>query len=439
MRVLLVLEDKSEAKALGEIATELGMTCRLGGTLIEAEALLKQQPPWSAIVVRRGKGAIALRSFLRAAASNAPTAKIFVLGSAPPSSGDESQLREIAAASSVELLGEAPALDVVVRLAGVRIGKPPAVIAFETLTRLDDRKTWTQTLARDRETSERGVLSMLDPRIALDKDALAGLSAALAPVIAVKHPTLSAAKKVLLDAPSPIVFWPSPPGILLSELLARTRASPDTKLLPIGGVLGVMAQLGGALRALHAAGVAHGAVEPWSVWASDDGSVRLLNQGFAAFAEAERRRARGKRFQLPVPDDSLPPELAIDEQGVGPASDVYGAGIVLYELLCGVRPFRRRTASETLQAILREEPAPPLALRPDVPAHLSALTISMLAKKPAERPAHGGVLEEAFLAMLPKADGWRRLLGSIAKPETLVASMLRDNPPPPKDPDSTKT
>jgi hypothetical protein len=427
MRVLFVLEDKGEAKALVDLASELGLSPRTCESLIEGEGLLKEHA-FDAIVLRRGKGSIALRSFLRTAASNAPSAKLFVLGGqqSAGSGGDDTQVRALSAATGVELLAEAPPTEIIVRVIGAKLGKAPAVLGYEVVTPIDHRRSWTASLANDRATGERGVLATLDPRIALDELALDELGRELPPAVAVKHPSLAVASRIALEPPVPLVFWSVPPGLPLSALFQAERDRKPPSPLPLGGALGVMVQLAGALRALHEASVVHGAIEPWAVWACKDGGVRLIHQGFAAFAEAERRRTRDRRSTSPFPEDGLPPEKALDDRGATPAGDVYGAGIVLYELLCGERPFRRGSSSETLQAILSDAPVPPDARRPDVPAPLSALVVSMLAKAPEDRPKDGATLEAALLALMPKSGGWRRLLGSSAKPEELVAEMMRE-------------
>src|SRR5262249_3635016 len=139
-----------------------------------------------------------------------------------------------------------------------------------------------------------------------------------------------------------------------------------------------------------------------------------------------RRRTKGRAYALPFPEDGLPPEKLVDDDNDTPASDVYGAGLLLYELLCNARPFRRRSSNETVQAILRDAPAAPSSLLPDVSEPLSALALSMLAKSPKDRPANGAALVASFSAMLPRAPGWRGLLGSNAKPSDIVAAMLRE-------------
>lgn len=427
MRVLFVLEDKGEAKALMESAWSLGLTYKTCDSIAEGEELIKQHP-FDAVVLRRGRVSIALKSFLRSAHAAAPSARIFLLGSSPSSQADtasDEQVRALMSGSSVEILIDAPPTEVIVRILALELGRRPALLGYESLHQITHRRSWTSRLARDRATGELGVLATLDPHLATDEEALEELGRVLPPALAVKHASLGEAKRVDLERPVPLIFWPVPPGVPISELTAPRDHAP-AQPLPIEGALAVTALLAGALDALHAASVIHGSVAPWAVWACADGGVLLLHQGFAVFAEEERRRTRDRRYPLPFTEDALAPEKFMNDRAITPAVDVYGAGLILYQMLCGVRPFQREDATETLKAILQEAPAPPEKRRPDIPANVSELVLSMLAKAPEDRPQDGAALLRAVSPLLPKAGGLRRLFGGAAKPESLVAAMLND-------------
>jgi hypothetical protein len=426
MRVLFVLEDKGESKALTESASSLGLKFKSCDSLAEGESLVKQHA-FDAVVLRRGRGSIALKSFLRSAHTAAPSMRIFLLGSSPGGQADtasDEQIRALVSGSSIEILVDAPPTEVIVRLLAIELGRRPSLLGYESLQQITFRRSWTSSLARDRATGEQGVLATLDPHLAADEEALEELGRVLPPALAVKHASLGAAKRVDLERPVPLVFWPVPAGAPVSALTERRERAAGAPL-PIEGALGLIALLAGALDALHTASIIHGAVAPWAVWACADGGALLLHQGFAAFAEEERRRTRDRRHPLPFSEDALAPEKLMNDRAITPAVDVYGAGLVLYEMLCGARPFQRDSAMDTLQAILQDAPTPPSARRPDVPAQVSALVLSMLAKAPEDRPQNGAELLRAVEPLLPKAGGLRRLFGGAAKPEALVAAMLQ--------------
>lgn len=77
---------------------------------------------------------------------------------------------------------------------------------------------------------------------------------------------------------------------------------------------------------------------------------------------------------------------------IGPRTDVYGLGAILYEILAGRAPFRGATVREVLAQVEAADPVPPGEIVPDVPAGLETICLRALAKNPADRPATAGEL-----------------------------------------------
>lgn len=161
--------------------------------------------------------------------------------------------------------------------------------------------------------------------------------------------------------------------------------------LGVAQALEICAQMLTALVAAHAAGIIHRDIKPENVIIRADGFLKVLDFGLAKLIKSDGAQLGG---ESPFPHHSLhtQPELwmgtpdymspeQVRRQPVDGRADVWSAGIVLYEMLAGRRPFGGRTFSEIIVAIIEEEPEPPCAGDPSVPEPLRALVLKALAKR----------------------------------------------------------
>jgi serine/threonine protein kinase len=174
---------------------------------------------------------------------------------------------------------------------------------------------------------------------------------------------------------------------------------------------GVLRKVAEAVQYAHTNGIIHRDLKPANILLQADGSPgsgrvapsggedsplagltpRLADFGLARAATGEGLTATGEYLGTP---GYMAPEQAAGAAAVGPLSDVYGLGAVLYCLLTGRPPFQAATVYETLRQVREEEPAPPRRLNPAVPPDLETVCLKCLEKDPARRYARAGALAE---------------------------------------------
>jgi len=191
-----------------------------------------------------------------------------------------------------------------------------------------------------------------------------------------RHPTCLRAYAFGRERGHVYIAYEYAPGSTFRDAL-RSKELGDADLIE------ACAQLSEGLAHAHGRGVVHRDVKPANVLLADDPgvSVRLLDFGLAAFAEAETLTAVG---DVPGTLAYISPERLAGEQGTA-AGDVWAVGVMLWEALAGRHPFWRPSLMETGRAI--EEGAPSLrTARPDLPESLLAAVDRALTTDPRERP-----------------------------------------------------
>ena len=183
------------------------------------------------------------------------------------------------------------------------------------------------------------------------------------------------------------------PGETLQEYIAREGpASPRT-------AVAIAVQMAEALDFAHSKGVVHRDLKPSNVMLLPDGTVKVMDFGIARARRFEGMTATAAFLGTP---NYVAPEM-IDGRGTEPRSDLYGLGLILYELLTGRTPFSGDSPFAILKKHCTEEPPPPSSLQPGVPAALEAIVLRLLRKDPAERPASAEDLVVALRDWLNRA------------------------------------
>ncbi|UCC24146.1 MAG: protein kinase [Gemmatimonadales bacterium] len=163
----------------------------------------------------------------------------------------------------------------------------------------------------------------------------------------------------------------------------RGRLDRD-KQLPVDEAVRIASAVAGALEVAHEAGVVHRDIKPANILVSR-GQPLVADFGIAlAVGAAGGNRLTETGLSVGTPF-YMSPEQATGDRQVGPASDVYALGCVLYEMLVGDPPFTGSTAQAVLGKIISGEPVSPAKERPSIPGNVDAAVRRALERLPADR------------------------------------------------------
>jgi eukaryotic-like serine/threonine-protein kinase len=163
-------------------------------------------------------------------------------------------------------------------------------------------------------------------------------------------------------------------GTLKDLIMSEGTPSPQT-------VVEVALQIAEALEAAHARGVIHRDIKPRNILITDSGHVKVADFGIARIGEATTLSDLG---DILGSAKYMSPEQAMGEP-VGPSSDLYSLGVVLYEMLTGRVPFEVETPADVPVEHAGEPPPHPRELNPRVPEGMDVLVMKLLAADPEDR------------------------------------------------------
>ena len=182
-------------------------------------------------------------------------------------------------------------------------------------------------------------------------------------------------------------------GWLEGESLAeRIRRGPlgvrDTAAVALG--------VGAALAEAHERGIIHRDLKPSNLFLPDRDPARVVVLDFGIARHLLHMGTMTRTGTIIGTPSYMSPEQARGQREVGPSSDIFSLGCVLYECLAGTPPFVGENTVATLVKLILEEPRPIRMRRGDVPLALASLIDRMLLKEPHERFPHGQSLHEAL-------------------------------------------
>jgi serine/threonine protein kinase len=216
-------------------------------------------------------------------------------------------------------------------------------------------------------------------------------------------------------------------GVDLKEVMSADKKMACAKAAPF------IRQTAAALQAAHEAGIVHRDLKPANIFVeyATPPRVRLLDFGIAKLLDVPGNSVSMTNTGLVIgtPSTMAPEQAAGLSAEIGPHTDIYSLGVIIYWMLAGRPPFKAKSAAVLLAKHITDVPVPLSDLRPDVPAAISELIDRCLAKTTSDRPTHAQEVARIFDEAI--GDDTVQEIGDLpAAPKTApVGSFAKTQPP----------
>jgi eukaryotic-like serine/threonine-protein kinase len=257
-------------------------------------------------------------------------------------------------------------------------------------------------LAEDQELGRSVAIKMLDDRHAQDEQFVERFRREAKNAAGLSHPNIVSIYDRGEAEGTYYIAMEYLDGRTLKELLVKRGPTP----IPVA--IDYARQILAALGFAHRHGVVHRDIKPHNISVASDGRLKVMDFGIARSGTSQMTETGS----IIGTAQYLSPEQAKGAP-VGPASDIYSVGVVLYEMLTGSVPFTGDTPLEIAMKHLSTTPEPPSERRADVPHELDSIVLRALAKDPADRYPSAEAMD---------ADLARAARGQAVAPETEEAA-----------------
>ena len=242
-------------------------------------------------------------------------------------------------------------------------------------------------LAYDQSLKRDVAIKVLDPHAAADSN-LRKLFVREAQALAkVSHPNVVAVYDVGEVDGLPYIVMEHLPGRSLKQKIEQTGP------LAVGEAARFATEIAQGLAFAHSRGIIHADMKPSNVLLDEHGHAKIADFGIARTPQEEATTP-----QLFATAMYVAPER-VEGKGVTPATDIYGLGLVLYEMLVGKPPFTSTNPAVLLRDHVVRQPVPPSHLRQSLPRELDAIVMKCLAKDPGLRYMRASDVAKALASL----------------------------------------
>jgi serine/threonine-protein kinase len=266
-------------------------------------------------------------------------------------------------------------------------GKGERIAHYEILAPLGSGGMGEVYVARDIGLGRKVALKLLPPSLTADAQLRARFFREAQLASTLDHPNICTIHEVGQSANSLFIAMQYIEGETLKEFIG-------SRPLKLDALLSISLQVANALAAAHDQGIIHRDIKSNNIIITPRGQVKVLDFGLAKAMDGSDRREGKAETELTAnltrtgavmgTPNYMSPEQARGER-VDHRSDVFSLGVVIYEMASGKVPFKRKSQTETMNAVINEPHRPVAEFNEAIPAQLSAVIDRALAKEPAER------------------------------------------------------
>ncbi|MBK8609213.1 MAG: serine/threonine protein kinase [Chitinophagaceae bacterium] len=234
-------------------------------------------------------------------------------------------------------------------------------------------------------------LKMLHPQLIMESQFLERFKKEARVLAQLLHPNIAVIYNFIEQENNHYMVMEYVQGDSLDDLMKKHRTLSPEFIVP------VFTQVLEGLQHAHQKNIYHRDIKPANIMLTADGTVKLMDFGIAKVA-GEQKMTQVNKIVGTV--EFMAPEL-IQGKDASAASDIYAAGVTMYELLSGKLPFEADTDFTLMQAILKQKITHPVKFNAAIPRSLSDIIMKALDKNPANRFANARAFQQALQTAFP--------------------------------------